>query len=355
PDETEDNILHHESFITKLKYNSVSLNALGFDSEWDFPYHKQIASSILGTWDCRTKNIFNFDNCLKQAQTRVKYAMSHDEIGNIDGTRLITKIIERELKLYNYICDCIQSEKCKKSAHSAQAILETLVSGKLEAMSEDERFEFYKKHNIGQCFPIEQIKAAYKKAIEMHKLAIGKTFSIPGPKMVFQGDEDANIAYFKFFRKFSCGMETCLLDKGYKPGECAFEDSKLCANKYADEYQKIHSSVGLFMSDLNKLSEDNIALGKGSIQNTYVNAMSEIHAIHCKKIYNEIFSVSNFSDITFKNNYGIHFPKGQWREVLNSNDKKYSGSGEYLNKDVICEGFSFISIPPYGITFFEKV
>ena len=353
--DTEENILHHENFINKIRDNSVSLNALGFDSEWDFPFHKQIASSILGCWECYTKNIFNFDNALKDAQSRVKYPMSHDEIGNIDGTRLITKVLERELKLYYSICDCSQDEKCKKSAHCAQAIIESLVSGELESMNNEQRINFYKEHSIEKEYTVDTIKQAYKKAIEMHKLAIGKTFSIPGPKMIFQGDESANISYFKFFRKFSAGIETCLLDKGYKPGLCAFKDSKLCANKYCEEYRNIHKGIELYTSDLNKLCENNISLGDGTIEKTYVNAMSEIHAIHCKKIYNEIFSISNFSDTTFKGDYGILFPKGQWKEVLNSNDKKYSGSGEYLNEGIVAEQFTYISIPPYGITFFEKI
>ena len=48
------------------------------------------------------------------------------------------------------------------------------------------------------------------------------------------------------------------------------------------------------------------------------------------------------------------FPKGQWREILNSDNKKYAGSGNFLNEQTF-EQFSYISLAPYSITFFEKL
>ena len=85
--------------IEQIKNNDVSLASLGFDSEWDFPFHKQIAASVLGSWDCRLKNLCALDYSLRDAQTRVKYPMSHDEIGNYDGTRVIPKFMVPLLKL----------------------------------------------------------------------------------------------------------------------------------------------------------------------------------------------------------------------------------------------------------------
>ena len=61
--------------------------------------------------------------------------------------------------------------------------------------------------------------------------------------MIFQGDESANLSYFKFFRKFSSGPEPYLRDKGYEPGLPAFLDSKLNSVKVSDKYSYINKSV----------------------------------------------------------------------------------------------------------------
>ncbi len=353
--ETENNEYHHEKFINSIKKNDVSLSNLGFDTEWDFPFHKQIAAMLLGSWDCRIKNLCAFDYSLREAQSRVKYAMSHDEIGNIDGTRLISKIMVNELDLYNKICDCCHSEKCKRSAHAAHKILEALVSGKLEEMTEEEKQNFFKEKYLIENFSIEQIWKAYINAVNMHKLAIGKIYSIPGPKMVFQGDEAADLSYFKFFRKFSLGPEPCLKEKGYNPGLEAFLDSKLSTVKVCDKYIYINESVKKYIHDLNLLCENNIALTSGHIEKTIVHDHSDIHAIYTRKIYNEIFSVSNFSKNSYKKNYGILFPKGKWKEILNSDNKLYAGSGNYMNAEPVIAPFNYISLAPYSITFFERI
>ena len=49
------------------------------------------------------------------------------------------------------------------------------------------------------------------------------------------------------------------------------------------------------------------------------------------------------------------FPKGKWREIFNSDNIKYAGEGVYLNTDSIKDNFSYISLPVYGVIFFEKV
>lgn len=353
--ETDENTLHHELFIEKIRHNNVSLSTLGFDTEWDFPFHKQIAAAILGAWDCRVKNLCNLDYSLRAAQSRVKYPMSHDEIGNIDGTRLISKIMINQLNLHQNICDCCHTLKCKLIAHAAHRILIALVTGKLEKMTDEERKTFYEENSLTCDFSVDEVFTAYMNAINMHKLAIGKVYSIPGPKMIFQGDESANLSYFKFFRKFSIGPETYLEEKGYEPGLPAFLDSKLSSVKVADKYLYINNAIEAYVKDLNLLCEHNISLSSGHIEKTLVHENSDTHAIYCRKIYNEIFSISNFSSTPYLNNYGIMFPKGKWREVFNSDHVKYAGEDKYLNSNNIKEQFSYISLPPYGIVFFEKV
>lgn len=245
--------------------------------------------------------------------------------------------------------------KCKLAAHAAHRILVALVDGSLEKMTEEERSEFYKKNSLTCNFSVDEIKKSYVKAVNMHKLAIGKIYSIPGPKMIFQGDESANLAYFKFFRKFSTGPEPYLRDKGYEPGLPAFLDSKLSSIKVSDKYSYINKSVEAYVSDLNQLCEDNIALSSGHIEKTIVNESADTHSIYCRKIYNEIFSISNFSGHSYDKNYGLMFPKGKWREIFNSDNIKYAGEGKYLNTNSIKDNFSYISLPAYGVIFFEKV
>ncbi len=350
-DEIQENELHHERFINKIRNNDVSLANLGFDTEWDFPFHKQIASMILGTWDCRIKNIASLDYSLRSAQSRVKYPMSHDEIGNIDGTRLITKIMVNELDLNDKVCECCHSLKCKIAAHSAHRLLTALLDGSLENMPDNERIEFYKANNLQCNFSID----SFLNAVQMHKLAIGKVYSIPGPKMIFQGDESADISYFKFFRKFSTGPEPYLKDKGYEPGLPAFLDSKLNSVVVSDKYKFIFDGVKNFVKDLNILCERNISLSQGHIEKTFYNESADIHAVYTRKIYNEIVSISNFSNVSYDKNYGILFPKGQWREILNSDNLNYSGEGKYLNHTLSDDYFKYISLPAYGIAFFERI
>ncbi len=352
--ETENNELHHERFINSIKNNDVSLSALGFDSEWDFPFHKQIAAMLLGAWDCRIKNLCAFDYSLRDAQSRVKYAMSHDEIGNIDGTRLISKIMVNELNLNDKICDCAHTIKCKRAAHAAHRILVSLLTGELENMTDVERFYFYKDNFLTVDLSVEEIFEAYKKAFSMHKLAIGKVYSIPGPKMVFQGDESANVAYFKFFRKFSI-PEPHLSEKGYKPGLEAFLDSKLTSVKVCDKYSYINDAMRIYMRDLNELCEKNMALTTGHIEKSTPHETTDIHTIYTRKIYNEIFSVSNFSKTPYMKNCGILFPKGKWKEIMNSDNTLYAGEGKYLNTDTSLCQFNYISLAPYSIAFFERV
>lgn len=353
--EIDENELNHTKFINKIKGNNISLANLGFDTEWDFPFHKQIAALILGSWDCRIKNLCNFDYSLRAAQSRVKYIMSHDEIGNIDGTRLICKIMANELNLHTKMCDCCHTEKCKRVAHAAHHILVALLTGELEKMTEEEQSQFFASHYLKENLSIEDIFSAFLNALRMHKLALGKIYSIPGPKMVFQGDEEANISYFKFFRKFSCGPEPYLLEKGYEPGLPAFIDSKLNAVKFSKKYEAINFAIRHYMRDLNLLCAENQALRIGNIQKTIVHEYSYIHGIFSKYLYNEIFAVSNFTKQAYNKNYGILFPKGQWKEVLNSDDIKYYGSGQFHNIEQTKEPYNYISIAPYSIVFFKRI
>lgn len=357
-EEIFENENEHCLFVNKIAYNQVKLESLGFDSEWDFLFHKQIAAAIIGKWDYRIKNIQNLDYAIKNSGMRVKYPMSHDEIGNMDGTRLITKIMANELDLVNSIVAKNAVQKGQRVAHVAHSILKSLVTGELEAMSEDQLCDFCKQNYLTSMCSVDEVKKAYNNALNLHRLAVAKTYSVPGPKMIFQGDENANMSYFKFFRKLSTGYEKDLESKGYAPTIKAFLDSKLNSIEYVETYKQDLDFTEQFTKDLNGLMANHPALQSGSIVNTVCHNASFIHSIHCKKDSDEIFSISNFNNIPYFQNYSINFPEGNWQEVFNSDDKKYGNRAHFLNKKIIASEscpYSCLSIAPYGISFFKRI
>ncbi len=357
-EEREENIRYHKQFIEKIMNNECSLANLGFETEWDFPYHKQIAALMLEYWMGYPKSISSFDRVIKKSEHRVKYAMSHDEIGNIDGTRLITKIFAKEINIYKNIPKNYRHKREQEFAHVAHKILKTLLSGEMERMRGEEFSKFAKENYLSLSVTVSSLKQAYRKALKMYRLALAATFSLPGPKMVFQGDEKGEITYFKFFREFSSGYERYLETKGYKPGIDALRDSKIGSSKYCKKYQKDVINTAKFMKDLNKINSENSALQTGTVQDTVCHPISMVHATLVVSDFDSIFSVTNFSNVSYLKNYRLIIPKGQWREILNSDNTKYNGEGVFLNTEkIISDGITpvKISLTEYGSIFFKRI
>lgn len=356
--EREENIRNHDEYISKIMRNSCSLDRLAFDSEWDFPYHKQIAALMLEYWCGFPKSITSLDRVIKSSGQRVKYAMSHDEIGNIDGTRLITKIFAKEINIYKNIPKNYKHRREQEFAHVSHDILKHLLTGKLEQMSQKEFAEYAKKNYLALNVSVPNLKQAYRKALKMFRLALATTFSVPGPKMVFQGDENGEMTYFKFFREFSSGYEKYLESKGYKPGIDALRDSKIGNIHYSKKYNKDLINTSKLMSDLNKINAENSALQDGEVVMTISHPISWVHATLCRSCDGEIFSVTNFSNVGYLNNYKLVFPDGVWREVINTDSAKYGAERVFLNQEkIIADGKTQIkiSLPAYGALFFKKI
>lgn len=347
--EQKENENSHKTFIEKIQNNHIPLTSIGFNSEWDFPFHKQIAAAIMGNWEYFQSSMENLDKAIINSKHRVKYPMSHDEIGNIDGTRLLTKVFCQFLKF-----DFQKAENSSQLiAHSGQKILEAISNGIWAEMNEKHKIKFLKHFH---CLNLpDEIGNFYFDSVQKIKLALAKVYSIPGPKMVFQGEESINYSYFKFFRKFSIGREKCLENKGYEPGINAFLDSKMSNNIFDNEHKKIYDGLCLYMKALNSLCEENDALTIGKIEKTITHPLSKLHAIHSKYGDNEIFSISNFAQNKYLNNYGISFPEGLWLEVLNSDDINYWGEGIYLNTEVLEGKYNYISLPKYGFVMFKRI
>lgn len=357
-EEQDENIRYHKQFIEKIMNNNCSLNTLGFETEWDFPYHKQIAALMLEYWCGFPKSINSLDRVIKNSKHRVKYAMSHDEIGNIDGTRLITKIFAKEINIYKNIPKNIKNRREQEFAHVAHNILKKLVTGELERMTPKAFTEFTKENYLALSVTVSSLKQAYRKALKMSRLALATIYSSPGPKMVFQGDENGEITYFKFFREFSSGYERYLESKGYKPGIDALNDSKIGSIKYAPKYSKDLINTTKFVKDLNKINAENTALQTGNITETISHPISWVHAALAQDDCDAVFSVKNYSDVSYLNNYRLIFPEGEWKEVINSDNPKYGGEGVFLNTTkIIADGKTpiKISLPSYSAIFFKKV
>ena len=354
-EEIFENTNNHERFISKIAKNSISLENLGYNSEWDFQYHKQIAAQVLEYWGGYPANIDALDYVVKNSGMRVKYPMSHDEIGNVDGTRLITKIFAKEINIYKNVPLDYKNRREQKFAHAAQNILKTLMTGELENFTNTELNRFKKNNFLSESATITSLKGAYKAALAKMRLATAFTFFLPGPKMIFQGDEKGDIGYFKFFRELSCGYEKALEEKGYKPGLSAFLDSKPGTIHYSPKYHKDLGNTKRMMKVLNTLNEQNPALQTGRVVGTVTHPISRVIAVHIKLDDNEIFSTANFSSDFYFDNYKIEFPEGEWVEIFNTNERKFGNDGSFTNPEKKSGGIRKISLPAYSLCVFKKV
>lgn len=357
-EENSENNLNHCDFVKSIMNNNCSLQNLGFDSEWDFPYHKQITALMLEYWGGFPKSISSYDRVVKNSHMRVKYPMSHDEIGNVDGTRLITKIFAKEIDIYKNIPKDYKNRREQHFAHVAHYILKMLLTGELEKMSVRNFQNFAKENYLALKINVNSLKQAYRKALKKYRLSVGATYLIPGPKMIFQGDEKGEMTYFKFFRELSCGYEKCLESKGYKPGIEAFRDSKLGSIKYSKKYNNDLINTVKFVKALNGINLQNKALQTGTVEYTIPHPISWVHASCCAEGKNKIFAVKNFSDVSYYSNYLITFPKGRWKEIINSDSSVFGGEDNFLNTRMIIsdgETPSKISLPEWGITAFREM
>ena len=188
--------------------------------------------------------------------------------------------------------------------------------------------------SLGQHISTRAIKNAFENAKAKHKLGLATVFTIPGPKMYFQGDEELNLSRFKFFREFSDEDYNRENKEGYvdwvvsKKGYDWYEplarkdsliDSVEASNKtYSEQIKR-------FSSDLSDLVRSSDALTKGEIVSTKKDAINNVHIHQLKHNDEEILVIKNFGS-KFHNDYSIEwFPEGRWEEVFNSDSDFYGG------------------------------
>ena len=173
------------------------------------------------------------------------------------------------------------------------------------------------------------------------RLLYGYMFTHPGTKLLFMGGEFGQSAEWNFDQS----LDWHLLQ--YKP----------------------HSGLQLFVKDLNTMYKNTPALyekGFSSEGFEWINfgdnensVISYIRKGHDK--VNDIIVVCNFTSVIRKN-YRIGLPrKGDLKQILNSDFKKYFGSGISNSKKIIIEKEAWdnrkysaeITLPPLGILAFK--
>jgi len=385
---------HHVNIINSFDHNSIPLSRLGMDSEWAFPFFHNLKGILYGSKDFK-----GLEEVALCSQNRVKYVMSHDEIGNFEGTRLVQKLMVPKLNLDQHVIwtdeDITRKQEyCKlkkdkgvtedeagrivnaqKAQLAAQGLAQMLQEGKLEkykdqGYSQEFFMEVLEPLGIQNCHHInyKTIKTAFDNSIAQHKMALAFTYSIPGPKMVFQGDEKADLTPFRFFRKFEyMPYEDYLyVEKGYQPGEAAFKESKMGSIKYSQNGKNLMDKHGSLVKDLNKINSSNSAMAKGYMvtDSTVKHPISNVFATHSKSKEGkqEIFAITNFGNENFPKPgempYEIVFPQGKWKQVINTDSAKYGGSGRYENNETINANGSHkigINLAKYSSIIFERV
>lgn len=390
----------HCDAINKISDSNSSLGRLGFDSEWDFNYFHTLKDGLYGSIDLDA-----YEKACYCAQDSVKYIMSHDEIGNFEGSRLLAKLMVPMLQLNENV------QLSKEDNERAQAFKELkgcslddakrtvtfqkaqLTSEKLAIMLQTGELDKYDTSNLASENEIQNAKKAFNdevlkklgiktssgitydtvkemfnKSLNRNKMALARTYAIPGPKMIFQGDESADLTPFRFFRQFESVKNETYLDteKGYKSGRAALEESTIGSIKYSKAGKNTMNKFKELTKDLNKLNEENPALTKGYLETsgTVKHQASQVFATHAKdpESNNEIFTVTNFNAASYPrtdaDDYYIQFPEGEWVEVLNTDDKKYGGSGNYNNNsNIYSNGHDNVPIKLAGeaTTIFKRI
>ena len=332
----EERINETDMFVDLITRNIKSTpQDIGFDSEWDFPFMHALKDAITNN---NQASIGLINDTIRDSQYRVKYIMSHDEIGNLDGTRLIPKILAQYLDFFNNIDGENSTIKGQKAAHLAQALIRTAVVK--ENATENDLKNIQEKFGMKHIYNKETLINAMKAAVAKSKLAYGTVMTVPGPKMIFQGEDNFDLSYFKFFRNFSPefyqyppnqGLKEMLdKEKGYDTSVgAALQVSVLGQTEDGEIYKKIKNYMTNYNRDIVKLLETYPALERGKIVSTYNDYDNLVH-IHCLEDGNDKFVViKNFADRFHDGTYSTYgFPNdGTYIEILNSNSKKYGGSG----------------------------
>lgn len=337
-------------------------NAIGFDSEWDFPLMHELKDSIIYS---HKLNLDRLDSKIWNSKHRVKFVMSHDEIGNEDGTRLIPKVIASKMELFYKTKGDNDAERGQNAAKLAQKLAEMYLTEDINAISANELHERAKDVGLGdtRCLYPQIIERAFNIAFAKQKMATACIMTLPGPKMYFQGDDSLEITPFKFFREFSNyeSNPDSISAENYKKGYNTLErearpDSIVGSIENCN--QDLKERMILFSQDLSKVLADNKVLQKGQLIRTYKDNNHQVHTHQLKLGNEEVLVIKNFGSNFHTNSYGFaNFPEGNWNEIFNS-DKNIYGGSNYINEhrnNNISSNAQGLNLAPNSVIILKKV
>lgn len=351
----------HLDAINRTDNNNVSLENIGGNEHWDFAFSHAVEAILLD------RDVMGYSPSIQTLANNIKdiggtkYFMSHDEIGNDSGSRLMTKIIHKNLDVTNHLNHRDNETPAAKHIRSVDTVQKMFEAYEFDKENWDERFnQICSEQGLGGISK-EQMEDAIEHAKNKHKEAIGLLFMVPGSKMMFQGDAYGEINPFRFTRNQATDEPNIEKEKGYNFKE-SFEQSKLDPEN--------HTVEGIFklsqaMSDLIKR---NPAL-QDIQQMEYLDAMTPLIDEQNKVIAikrfdlegNEVVALYNFGSKPLSN-YTLNDPisvlnDGNWKETINSNSKTFDGTGEYQNPGTYCakNGRVELNIPQNGFVVLEKI
>lgn len=358
---TEQEIENPQATADEADKDVSKQKRLGYDTQYVYDFKNTLQGLAIG-WD-----IYDCPPSIKDLETEYKqgyrfwneesqglrelngnnslvYISAHDEKNAFGGARSIIRTLTSELGLLNEKALTSPDGLDKKPFNDTFKLLKSYLSGDYKALE---------KEGISK----EKFETAYKTAQAKNRLLLGAMFIHPGQKLLFMGDQRGELAPFKFFAEYDNPeiAKNVSREKGYNVGEQALNDSKLNQKVYTDNQLKRNTLN--FTQDLAKLVKENDALKNGDYNkvSTYGYTDKVMHVLRKDDNGNDILAVMNFGNEEYPEFILKETPQGKWQEVLNSNDKKYGGSGEFLNTKDLNGDNPNIKLPQNSIVIFKKV
>jgi 1,4-alpha-glucan branching enzyme len=356
------NIDKHLETISKTESNNASLENIGGNEHWDFAFSHAIEAVMLN------KEVMGYYPSMQTLANNIKdiggtkYVMSHDEIGNDSGSRLMTKIIHQDLQITNHLSDKAGETPSEKHIRSVDTVMEMFEAHEYDKENWDTNFDKIAQKNGLHGITKEQMAAEIEYAKDKQKESLGLLFMVPGSKMIFQGDAYGEINPFRFTREQAVNEPNIEKEKGYNFNE-SFLKSKINPEKHT--IGGIHK-LSQALADLvkrNPALQDVQGMEYLDAMTPLVDEQNKVLAIKRFDLDgNEVVALYNFGDKPLEN-YGLNNPMavlnngGTWKETINSNSTVFDGSGTCQNTGTYCanNGDVKLNIPSNGFVILEKV
>ena len=354
-------INRHLDAINRTDTNNTSLENIGGNEHWDFAFSHAVEAVLLD------REVMGYYPSMQTLANNIKdiggtkYFMSHDEIGNDSGSRLMTKVIHKDLQITNHLDDRAGETPAAKHIRSVDTVREMFEAYEFDRENWDKNFSLICQKNGLNGISKEQMADEIEHAKDKHKEAIGLLFMVPGSKMMFQGDAYGEINPFRFTREQATEEPNIEKEKGYNFDE-SFQASKIDPEN--------HTVGGILklsqaMSDLvkrNPALQDVQGMEYLDAMTPLIDEQNKVMVIKRFDLNgNEVVGLYNFGDKPLAN-YGINNPvsvlnNGNWKETINSNATTFDGTGEYTNGGTYSanRGRVEFNLPANGFVILEKV